>query len=259
MTGPLIEVQSGPILELRLNRPERRNALSPELVLALLRAAERAEGDDTINAVLLGAEGERFCAGGDLGPGGLMGDGFLAQHQARGNFAKLIQAIAGASVPWVAALQGDALGGGCGLALSCHLTVMDPRARMGTPELKVGLFPMMIAPVLMRRIPRAVLYEMILCGSRLGAEDALRMGVINRVSAEGEAQTSGLELAKAAAQNSRAVVALGLNAMRNIEDLPLERSLEFLNSQLSMNLLTEDAAEGITAFLQRRTPEWKGR
>ena len=160
------------------------------------------------------------------------------------------------------------LGGGCargcigrrvwlGDELPSHRDGSD--CSIGTPELKVGLFPMMIAPVLMRRIPRAVLHEMILCGLRLSANDALRMGVINRVSDPGEARSSGMELAMSAAQNSRAIVGLGLNAMRNIEGLPLERSLEILNSQLSMNLLTEDAAEGITAFLQRRTPEWKGR
>ena len=123
-----------------------------------------------MGAVVLGAEGERFCAGGDLGPGGLMGDGFLAQHRGRGRFAELVRAIIESPVPWVAAIQGDALGGGCGLALSCHMTVMDPEARLGTPELRVGLFPMMIAPVLIRRIPRGVLHEMMLCGRRLSAE-----------------------------------------------------------------------------------------
>ena len=181
--------------------------LSPELVLALLNAAERAEQDATVNAVLLGAEGERFCAGGDLGPGGLMGDGFLAQHQARGDFA-VDSGDFRSKHPLGGGCQGDALGGNCGLAMSCHLTVMDPKARIGTPELKVGLFPMMIAPVLMRRIPRAVLHEMILCGLRLSANDALRMGVINRVSDAGEARSSGMELAMSAAQNSRAIVGL---------------------------------------------------
>jgi enoyl-CoA hydratase len=259
MTGPLIQVQTGPILELRLNRPERRNALSPELVGLLRDAAVRAEADPDVGAVVLGAEGDRFCAGGDLGPGGLVGDGFLEQHRSRGVFAALMQAIMGSSIPWIAAVQGDALGGGCGLAMACHMSVMDPKATLGTPELKVGLFPMMIAPVLSRKIPRAVLYEMILCRRRLTSAEALTLGVINRVSEPGQALEESRALAQKAAANSRAVAGLGLKAMHLTEGLPLERSLEVLNSQLSLNLLTEDAGEGITAFLMRRDPVWKGR
>ena len=143
--------------------------------------------------------------------------------------------------------------------MSCHLSVMDPAARLGTPELKVGLFPMMIAPVLSRKIPRAVLYEMILCDRRLEAAEALQMGVTNRVSASGAAMEEALALAEKASRNSSAIVGLGLAAMALTDGLPLERSLEILNSQLSLNLLTEDAGEGITAFLQRRAPTWKGR
>jgi enoyl-CoA hydratase len=168
-------------------------------------------------------------------------------------------AFSSSIVPWVAAVQGDALGGGCGLAMSCHLGVMDPSAHLGTPELKVGLFPMMIAPVLSRRIPRSVLHEMILCNRRLDATEAFRLGVINRVSAAGEATEDALALAEKAASNSTAVVGLGLAAMALVDGLPLERSLDILNTQLSLNLLTEDAGEGITAFLQRRDPSWKGR
>ena len=143
--------------------------------------------------------------------------------------------------------------------MACHMSVMDPEATLGTPELKVGLFPMMIAPVLSRKIPRAVLHEMILCRRRLGAAEALSLGVINRVSDSGQALVQARALAEKAASNSRAVAGLGLKAMQLTEGLPLERSLEVLNSQLSLNLLTEDAGEGITAFLMRRDPVWKGR
>ena len=255
MTGPLLCERRGGALLLTLNRPERRNALSPELVEALL-AAVRAPGEGVCVLVLTGA-GPVFCAGGDLGPPS--DGGFLHQHEARHGFAQLLAAIHESPVPVIAAVNGDALGGGCGLAAACHLVAADERARFGTPELKLGLFPWMISPVLLRSLPRKVVMDMVLTGRRLSAAEGHALGFVNRVAPPGEVLAAGLQLAEEVGAFSPAVVGLGLRALSAVDDLPLTPALAHMASQLSLNLMLDDAAEGISAFLGRRPPEWKGR
>lgn len=242
-----------------LDRPARRNALSPQLVAALLQAHADAVADPDVGAVVLAAQGEYFCAGGDLGPGGLGGDGFLAQHQARGDFARLLLALHRSPVPVVAAVQGDALGGGVGLVAACQLVVAADGARFSTPELNVGLFPWMIAPVLARKLPRNLLNEMILCGRKLTADQALSLGFVSAVSPARTVLDDALALATRAASTSPAIRRMGLQALAAVEDLPLDAALAHMHAGLSLNLMTEDAAEGISAFLARRPPAWKGR
>lgn len=251
--------RDGGVLRLTLDRPGRRNALNGPLVAALLREVESAAGDRSVQVVVIGGTGTHFCAGGDLGPGGAMEDGFFAQHTDRALFARLLEAIVHSPVPMVAAVGGDALGGGAGLALACHLLVLADGARLQTPELKLGLFPWMITPVLVRKLPRALLHEMILCGLRLDAPSARSLGLANRVVPSEQVEDEALALARQVATNSPLVVRMGLQAMALTDELPLSAALAHMHGQLSLNLLTEDAAEGIAAFLARRSPDWKGR
>jgi enoyl-CoA hydratase/carnithine racemase len=199
-----------------------------------------------------------FCAGGDLSDG-LGGDGFVAAHESRGRFAELLAALPKARVPLVAAVNGDALGGGLGLAAACDIVVADVNARMGTPEVKVGLFPWIILAALQRDVPRKPLMEMVLTGGRWTAEEARGFGLVNRVAEEGKALTEAVALAQRVAARSPAVIAWGKKAFYRVEDQPYEDALAYMHAQLSLNLLTEDAMEGVTAFLQKREPRWKGR
>lgn len=253
MDLPLLQERRGSVALLTLNRPDRRNALSATLVSAL-RAALGA--DPEARAVVLTGAGTHFCAGGDLAPDGSLAPGLLAQHDARGEFALLVREIATARRPVIAAVNGDALGGGFGLAAACHLVVAAEGAKFGTPEIKVGLFPMMIGPVLARNLPRKVLYDVVLTGRRLGAAEARDLGFVNRVAADPVAEA--LALGEAVAACSPAVVGLGLRALATVEDLDLDAALAHMHAALTLNLLTEDAAEGISAFLSRRPPHWKG-
>jgi enoyl-CoA hydratase/carnithine racemase len=259
MSATLLSEDRGPLRLLTLNRPERRNALSGELVEALLAAVQEAAPPGGPRALVLTGAGDRFCAGGDLGPAGLMGDGFLAQHAQRARFADLLHALVHSPVPIVAAVQGDAMGGGFGLAAACHLIVVDTAAGFSTPELKLGLFPMMIWPVLARALPQKLLNELVLTSRRLGAEEALRVGLVNEVAPEGQALERALALANRVAERSRAVVGLGLRAAALTAELPLPAALAHMSGQLSLNLTADDAAEGVSAFLGRRAPEWKDR
>ncbi len=247
------------ICVLTLNRPERRNALSIALVDALSEALAAAGDDPATHVVVIAAEGKAFCAGGDLGDSMGAGDGFLDGHRGRGRYAALLAQIPGLRVPVIAAIQGAAYGGGLGLVAACDLAIADPEARLGTPEIRVGLFPWIILAALQRNVPRKALMQMILTGDSLSAERAHALGLINALSAPGAVLEEALALARRIAAASPAVVALGKAAFYRIADQPYEDALAHMHTQLSLNLLTEDAMEGIGAFLQKRPPEWKGR
>lgn len=242
-----------------LNRPEARNALSGELVDALVDALRSCAADPGIGSVVLAGRGSAFCAGGDLKEG-LAGDAsFLPAHVARGRFADLLRQLPRLEVPVVAAVHGDAMGGGFGLAAACDVVLAAPEARFGTPEIRLGLFPWIIAAVLQRDVPRKKLQELVYTGGRWTAEEAERHGAITRVVREGTVFDEAVRIAVRMASFSPATLAAGKRALQRIADLTVDDGLAYMHGQLSMNLLTEDAQEGIAAFLERRPPTWKGR
>lgn len=257
--GVVEREQRGRVRVIWLNRPDQRNALSADLVDGLLAELQDAAAADDTGAVVLAGRGRVFCAGGDLkGSMGMQG-GFLAAHEGRGSFVGLMKGIADCGVPVVAALHGDAMGGGLGLASACDIVVAEEQARLGTPEIKLGLFPWIILAVLQRDVPRKKLAELVYTGGAWTAAEAERVGLVTRVVPEGQALDEAVRVASVIASRSPAVVKMGKAAFHRIADLDFDQALAFMHGQLSMNLLTEDAMEGIAAFLQKRDPEWKGR
>jgi len=246
-------------LVMTLNRPARKNALSGALIEAIGQGLREADADDTIRAVVLTGEGKAFCAGGDLAEGLGGGGGVIGGHSRRAQFGEVLGAFRAVRMPVIAAVNGDALGGGLGLATACDLVIADPAARFGTPEIRLGLFPWVILAVLQRHVPRKRLMEMVLLGEKMPAEKALELGLVNRVSVPGGSLKEAEELACTLAGRAPVSVEMGKAAFYAIENLSFDEALRFLNSQLTLNLLTEDAMEGVAAFLQKRDPEWKGR
>jgi enoyl-CoA hydratase len=241
-----------------LNRPKARNALSPAVVQGLMDAMARAEADAQVRVLVFTGAGEKvFCAGGDLGQ---MGDGgFLGMHEGRRAYATLLSRIQGCRKPTVARVNGHALAGGLGLVLACDLAVAVEGAEFGTPEIDVGLFPMMMMALVQRHVGRKRALELAMTGDRLPAREALALGLINRVVPAAELDAAVGALAGKLAGKSQAVLALGKRAFFMAEDMPLPAALEFLASQLSLNVLTEDAGEGVSAFLEKRPPKWNDR
>ena len=241
---------------LTINREARRNALSDTLITAMLSAFDALEQESSVRVVCLtGAGNKAFCSGADL-MGGFSGDDPLAASR---SFAKILQRMMSFPKPLVARVNGHALGGGLGLMLACDMVVAREGITIGTPEVKVGLFPMMISPLILRSMPRKAAMRMMLCGERLSAEEALSYHLINRVvpAAElDEAVEAKLHALLAAAPLAQQE---GKRALSRLANTPFDQAVEELASHLFKLIQTEDAAEGISAFLEQRSPQWKGK
>jgi enoyl-CoA hydratase len=242
---------------LTIDRPKARNALSPQAIAELNEGLAKAEADPLVRVIVLTGAGEKiFSAGGDLA--GMGGDGgLLGMHEGRRGYGALLQTLQNCQKPTVARVNGHALAGGLGLVLACDLAVAADSAELGTPEIDVGLFPMMVMAFLQRHVGRKRALELVMTGDRLKAPDALAWGLVNRVVPSAELDAAVSALCEKLAGKSQAILALGRRAFFSAEDLPLSSAVEHLASQLSLNSCAEDAAEGVTAFLEKRKPAWK--
>ncbi|HXW35667.1 MAG TPA: enoyl-CoA hydratase-related protein [Acidimicrobiales bacterium] len=257
----LRDLSSG-VLKLTINRPDRRNAMTWGVVRGLRAEVEAARGDPDVRVVVIGGSGdEAFCAGADLG--GMRGEdgegGFLDTHVARGELAGLFRGLWGLGKPTIASVQGWAMAGGFGLALACDLVIASERARFGAPETKVGLWPYMITvPLVRSMLPKQAL-ELMLTGRTVEAAEALRMGFVTRVVPHEELNASVNELAGDLAAKSPSVTMLGRDSFYAVWDMASGEALAHLHAMLTLANQTEDAAEGIEAFLEKRPPRWQGR
>src|SRR3954453_14662779 len=242
-----------------INRPERRNAMSGDGITGLRTAAADAKDDDNVRVLVLTGAGEQaFCAGADLT--GMRGDaGFVETHDARGELARLFHDLWGLGKPTIARVRGYALAGGFGLALSCDFVVAADDAQFGTPEINVGLWPYMITVPLVRSMPPKKVLELMLTGRRVSAEEADRIGFVNQVVPVDELDAAVDAFAATLASKSPAIVKLGRDSFYGVWDQSAEEALRLLHTMLTINTMTDDAAEGIAAFAEKRTPEWKGR
>jgi enoyl-CoA hydratase len=253
----LYEVKDG-VATLTLNRPDQRNALNGELLAALVDGMKRARDENEVRAVVLTGSGEKvFCAGADLG--GFAADVPLVdKHFASDLFLEYFRLMPRLGKPSLCAANGHVLAGGMGLALSCDLLIAKEGARFGTPEINVGAFPYMIMSVIYRNVPRKKVNEMMLLGEQISAEQAVEYGIANKVVPADQFDEAVSEWATKLASKSPVLMRLGHDAMYRQQDMALDDALEYLRSQLSLTFSTEDIQEGVSAFFEKREPEWKG-
>ena len=254
----LVDVRHG-VATLTLNRPEARNALNQTVIRELGAALAHLEGDAETRVVVLRGAGERaFCAGADL-KGMFRTGSILDGREQYTGLAKVLEAIPRMRAPVIAQVHGYALAGGCGLAAACDLVIAADDARFGLPEIKLGLLPLMVlAPILRAAAPRRVL-ELVLTGRELPAAEAAEIGLVTRVVPRAELDQVVQDVARTLAGLSPATLALGKEAFYRALELPYAEALAHLRDLLTIVARSEDAQEGIAAFLEKRPPRWRGR
>jgi enoyl-CoA hydratase len=255
----LYDVRADGVATVTLNQPEKRNALSNQLLGELIEAFESARDDEGVRCVVLTSSHDRvFSAGASL-------DQFAAdvplvhKHFGTERFPRLFKAIMQLGKPTICAANGHVLAGALGLALACDLVVAKDGATFGTPEINVGAFPFMIMALIYRNVPRKKTNELLLLGERISAEEAREVGIVNRVVSADEFETAVEDWATRLAAKSPVLMKLGKDAMYRQLDMPLEEAFDFLRSQLSVAFTTEDIKEGVRAFFEKRDPQWTGR
>ncbi|MFN2589224.1 MAG: enoyl-CoA hydratase/isomerase family protein [Actinomycetota bacterium] len=258
--APVLYESKDPAAWLIINRPDRRNALSDEVIEALIEGLDRAASDAAARVVVLTGAGDRaFCAGGDLTSTMAPQQGRVAQHDRRGRIADLLTGIGRHPKPVVARVNGVALAGGFGLMMACDLVVAADDAEFGTPEINLGLWPFMISAVIKRNVPRKIALEMMMTGRRYTAAEAERWGMVNRVAPRIELDRAVGDLVSELAAKSSLVLRLGKDSFGRVDDMGFDAALRYLNAMLTVDLESEDVAEGVGAFLEKRAPEWKDR
>ncbi len=248
--------RDGAVLRLQIDREAKRNALNGEVLCGIL-AALTGVGD--VRVVLLTSAGEKvFCAGADLVQMAPDATG-LEVHEGRGLLREVVLAMRACPVPVVAGVQGLCLAGGVGLILGCDLVVAADTAAFGLPEVDLGLWPFMVSALLGRHVSPKRAMEMMLSGRRVPAAEALEMGLLSRVVPAALLGDALADLVGALAAKPPVAVRLGKAAFTAALESTLPAGLTAMQAQLSLLNTTEDAAEGVSAFLAKRPPEWTGR
>jgi enoyl-CoA hydratase/carnithine racemase len=241
---------------LQLNRPEARNALSPEMMEEIASELERIDPDPEIRCVVLAGSDEVFAAGADIRAMSERTFAEALRHPA----ASFWRRLAAIKTPLVAAVSGYALGGGCELALACDMIVASEDARFGQPEITLGIIPggggtQRIA----RTVGKQVAMEYVLTGRRFDAATAQRMGLVNKVVEKGDCLQQALELARTVAERPPIAARLAKQAVLAAEETAFSAGLESERRLYELAMATEDRVEGMRAFLEKRDPNFEGR
>lgn len=247
----------GAVAEVLIDSPKTRNALSMEVMEALIRAFTELGERTDVHSIILKATGHVFSSGHDLRE--IRGAGEGAQRETFGRCAELMLLIQSIPQPVIAQVQGVATAAGCQLVATCDLAVAVDSAKFATPGVAIGLFCSTPMVALSRAVPRKVALRMLLTGEMIGAEEALTHGLVSHVASADELEETTRKLAQAVALASSATVAVGKKAFYQQIEMTTEEAYEAMAKTMAANAMSCDAQEGIDAFLSKRAPVWKGR
>ena len=245
---------------IRIEREARRNALNERVATAIMDGLDAAEADPAIRVVVLTGAGDKaFCAGGDLQPAADGSPFTLDPADPRHYVARLLRRMDSCRLPLVARVNGHALAGGFGLVGACDLVVAREDALLGVTEVKVGLFPMMILPYLLRAVPHRLMMEMCITGETIRAGDEAATGVVNYAVPAAELDAKLDWLVGRIADKSPTGIRLGKQALAKIREMSTDHALDYAQFMLANLARTQDAREGFAAFAEKRSPQWTGR
>jgi enoyl-CoA hydratase/carnithine racemase len=257
---PVLLVSHDAVLWITINRPERRNAINEAVAAGISDGIRQAMSDRDCRAIVLTGAGDKaFCAGGDLNPSADGAPFAVDPANPRNYIVDLLQLIETCGVPLIARVNGHALAGGFGLVCACDLVVSIDSATFGTPESKIGLFPMMIMPHLMRIVPPRRLMEMCITGESFSAAEALQHGIVNYVVPADALDDKLAWLLDLIVARSPTAIRLGKQGFHAMRDMVLRDALEYAQLMLPMMARTEDCREGFQAFRDKRSPRFTGR
>jgi enoyl-CoA hydratase/carnithine racemase len=238
-----------------INREAKRNSISGEVVDLFFEFLKQAEEDPSVKAVCITGAGDKaFCSGADLS-NMAAGD----ESSPAGNYANLMKRVASFPKPTVARVNGYCLAGGTGFMLACDIVIAKEDAKFGTPEVNVGLWPMMIGALIFRNAMKKKAMEMVLLGQKISAKEAEDMGMVTRVVANEKLDEEVNKIMAILSEKSPSGMRLGKEAFYAMDTMGFEKALDFLSAKLVEVAATEDAKEGLTAFLEKRKPEFKGK
>lgn len=247
------------ILWLTISRPERRNSLNRELAFALTERLSAIKADSPMRAVVLSGAGDKaFCAGGDLKPAASGSPFEIEPHQPTHFYADLLRAMDACPVPVIGRINGSAFGGGVGILAACDYAVGVATAKFGIPEAKVGMFPFMVMPFLLRVISQREFLALAITGDTIDAARAKELGLLQEVAAPGELDQAVAAVLSRVTACSPTALRLGKHGLRIAREARTSDALALMQALLPLSTLTSDAKEGLRAFSEKRLPQWSG-
>lgn len=250
---------AGGVARLTLNRPERFNTLSSDMIAALQKELDRIAADPEARVVVLGAEGRGFCAGHDLKEMRAHVGDKAWEQRLFDDCSRMMLTLTKMPQPVIARVHGIATAAGCQLVSMCDLAVASENASFALPGVNVGVFCSTPAVGVARNVARKHVMEMLLTGEPIDARTALSWGLVNRVVPAGELDAAVARFVDIILARSASVIRLGKEAFYRQVERPLKEAYELTGETMACTLLLEDAAEGMDAFIQKRSPNWRGR
>jgi len=243
------------VARITINQAEEMNKLSNTVLKEIVHAARSADKDKNAKVLIItGAGGKAFCAGADLK--GVEHDSVLKSKENLEDYAQLCLTLNALKTPSIAMIRGYAVAGGCGLAMLPTFSIASENAKFGTPEINVGMWPMMVMAILFRTVGKKKGLELICTGDMIDAHEAERIGMITKVVPDQELENEVAELADKLKNKSGSILGLGLDAFHNMEDMEYNKAITYLRDMAAILTSTPDSIEGIKAFAERRKPKW---